>query len=167
MPERSGSAAPGLQAGVGQGQQGGGHAHLALPAHHLQPLADGLLLLLLQRAEIVDLAAELPGLGAEADGQVRVPSAASASSPTPLRPAKSASHSASGVLPSGQITPIPVITVRRLASVMHSPIQLSAVSYQLSAVGCGQAGSCSPTNLLDTNPSGGTAFSCPTLQSPS
>ena len=63
----------GLQAGVGQGQQGGGHAHLALPAHHLEPLADGLLRLLLQRAEIVDLAAELPGLGAEADGQIRVP----------------------------------------------------------------------------------------------
>ena len=59
----------GLQAGVGQGQLGRGHAHLTLAAHHLQPLADRLLLLLLQRAEVVDLAGELPGLGAEADRQ--------------------------------------------------------------------------------------------------
>ena len=64
---RSGSSRAELQAGVGQGQLGRGHPHLTLAAHHLQPLADRLFLLLFQRAEVVDLAAELPGLGPDRD----------------------------------------------------------------------------------------------------
>ncbi len=57
-----------FQAGVGQGPLGGGHAHLTLAAHHLQALADGFLLFLVQGAKVVDLAGELPGLAAKADG---------------------------------------------------------------------------------------------------
>ena len=56
-------------AGVGQGQLGHGHAHLALAAHHPQGLANLLLLLLLQGAEVFDFARELPGLGRDVHGQ--------------------------------------------------------------------------------------------------
>ena len=93
------------QAGVGQGQLGGGHAHLALAAHHLQPLADGLLLLFFQGAEVVDLAGELPGLGGHVHG--RASAGSTESGPTPLRPLESASQRASLVLPRGLIAPRP------------------------------------------------------------
>ena len=43
---------------------GCGDGHLALPAHHLEPLADRLLRLGLERTEVVDLAGEAAGLGA-------------------------------------------------------------------------------------------------------
>ena len=43
---------------------GRGDGHLALPAHHLEPLADRLLRLGLERTEVVDLAGEAAGLSA-------------------------------------------------------------------------------------------------------
>ena len=42
---------------------GGGHCHLALAAHHLEPLADRLLSLAIERSEVVDVARESAGLG--------------------------------------------------------------------------------------------------------
>jgi hypothetical protein len=47
---------------VVQGPLGGRDRHLALPTHHLEPLADRLLPLPFQRPEIVDVAGEGPGL---------------------------------------------------------------------------------------------------------
>ena len=57
-----------LDGGVGQGQLGHGHAHLALAAQHPQGLANLLLLLLFQGAEVFDFARELLGLGGDAYG---------------------------------------------------------------------------------------------------
>ena len=57
-----------LDGGVGQRQLGHGHAHLALAAHHPQGLADLFLLLLFQRAEVLDVARELLGLGGDVYG---------------------------------------------------------------------------------------------------
>ena len=118
---------PGLQGGVGQRQLGHGHAHLTLAAHHLQPLADRLLLLFLQRAEVVDLAGELPGLGAEAGGQ-GLGRAERERRRRRCGPAKAPSHRASLVLPSGQTTPTPVMTTRRAADVIQLPCTISATN---------------------------------------
>ena len=41
---------------------GRGHCHLALSAHHLEPLADRFFAFTVQRAEVVDITREFPGL---------------------------------------------------------------------------------------------------------
>ena len=112
---------PAGDARIGQRQLGGGHAHLALATHHLQTLADRLLLLLFEGAEVVDFAGELPGFRSDADrhglgGRAR-------KGPTPLCPCDSPSHRASLLFPKGLISPIPVITTRRAVDVMHCPLR--------------------------------------------
>ena len=42
---------------------GGSHRHLALPAHHLEPLANRLFPLAIERPEIIDVAGESPRFG--------------------------------------------------------------------------------------------------------
>ena len=106
------------QPGVGQRPLGRGHAHLALAAHHLQALADRLFLLLVQRAEVVDLAGELPGLGAEPTG--RPPAGRRRAVPRRFGPGQRFPQGLFAV-PKGLMTPMPVMTTRRGVEVMESP----------------------------------------------
>ena len=119
MPVRSGSHLPRPQPGVGQGQLGRGDAHLALAAHHLQPLADGLFLFLFQGAEVVDLAGKLLCLGGRNRGAAQPGGAAERADAAAA--VRRASHRASLVCPKGLITPMPVMTTRRCLELMESP----------------------------------------------
>ena len=50
---------------------GGGHRHLALPAHHLEPFANRFFSLAVERTKIVDIAGKGPGLGRMTQRQTR------------------------------------------------------------------------------------------------
>ncbi len=106
------------QTGIGQCQLRGGDAHLAFTAHDFQAFADGLLLFFFEWAEVLDVAGELASLAGDVSGK-NVDGTAS-NLPTPLRPEISASQSASLVLPTGLMRPIPVMTTRRAEAGMIS-----------------------------------------------